>query len=643
MKQHFLYTEGGGIAPANLDFDPEFLIIDLFCGAGGTTSGFERAMINGKRVAKVIACVNHDPIAIKSHWKNHPEVIHFEEDIRSLDLGPLKALVEAYRVLYPKAIIILWASLECTNFSKAKGGQPRDADSRTLADHLERYILSLNPDYVQIENVVEFMSWGPLDDNGKPVSKKSGSDWMRWRRELCNLGYYDDWRELNSADFGAYTSRNRLFGCFAKDGLPIVWPEPTHSKKQSAVDLFRKPLAKWMPVKDVLDFDDEGQSIFTRKKRLSDKTLQRIYAGLIKYVAGGKNEFLVKWNSMQGNGYYQAPSTDDPCPVITTQNRLGLCFIAKSFSGRPEGKVIPITGPAGTITCFGSQSLVQPIPFLVASNGGQPSAKVFSTENPCRTITTSDNKAIVMPFIAKYYGSGGQLSSIEEPSGTLTTVDRFAKVQPVWIDREFSGGGQHSSIENPCGSLLPVPKTNIVKATPFIMKTGFNNFGSSIEKPSPVIDASRHHHYLINPSHSGHTTSVDNPCPVIIARQDKSPLYLANVYQACGDSCSLNGFLDNLDLQLLSDIENDVFGPMIKISVRLQILEFMAIYAIADIKMRMLKVSELKVIQGFGKDYILEGNQTDQKKFIGNSVHPFIPEYWIISKANRLRQKSNVA
>lgn len=134
---------------------PSFLIVDLFCGAGGTTTGFHRS-----GVAKVVACVNHDYMAIESHWSNYPEVTHFEEDIRTLELQPLVDLLNAERAANPTAKVILWASLECTNFSKAKGGQPRDADSRTLADHLDRYVLSLNPDYLQIENVVEFMSWG---------------------------------------------------------------------------------------------------------------------------------------------------------------------------------------------------------------------------------------------------------------------------------------------------------------------------------------------------------------------------------------------------------------------------------------------------------------------------------------------------
>ena len=202
-----------------------YIVVDLFCGAGGTTTGFAKAKDeSGNPIAIVAACVNHDHKAIRSHWENHPEVYHFEEDIRTLDLQPLKEIVDRYRILYPNAKVVLWASLECTNFSKAKGGQSRDADSRTLAEHLDRYIISLDPDYVQIENVVEFMSWGPLDKNGRPISMNSGKDWLRWREHIKSFGYRFDWKKLNSADYGAYTSRLRLFGCFAKKGLPIVWP-----------------------------------------------------------------------------------------------------------------------------------------------------------------------------------------------------------------------------------------------------------------------------------------------------------------------------------------------------------------------------------------------------------------------------------
>ncbi len=129
----------------------QLLYIDLFCGAGGTTTGVESATLDGHKCARVIACVNHDPHAIASHLANHPEAMHFTEDIRTLDLAPLQELAQKERAANPGSPLVLWASIECTNFSNAKGGLPRDADSRTLAEHLVRYIDVLHPDYIQIE------------------------------------------------------------------------------------------------------------------------------------------------------------------------------------------------------------------------------------------------------------------------------------------------------------------------------------------------------------------------------------------------------------------------------------------------------------------------------------------------------------
>jgi len=178
----------------------KLLYIDLFCGAGGTSTGVEKASHNSHKCAKVIACVNHDKNAIASHAANHPDSLHFTEDIRTLELTALIAHLKECRVAYPKAKIVLWASLECTNFSKAKGGQPRDADSRTLAEHLYRYIEAINPDYMQIENVEEFMSWGDLDEHGKPISRYAGRLYHKWINTITAYGYEFDCRILNAAD-----------------------------------------------------------------------------------------------------------------------------------------------------------------------------------------------------------------------------------------------------------------------------------------------------------------------------------------------------------------------------------------------------------------------------------------------------------
>lgn len=536
--------------------DIELFVIDLFCGAGGLSEGVEEARLNGNRCAKVVCCVNHDKNAILSHDANIPDALHFIEDIRTLELSPINTIVERIRELYPDSMIMLHASLECTNFSKAKGGQPRDADSRTLAEHLFRYIDVIAPDYIQIENVEEFMSWGDMDENGKPISMDKGRLYQKWVRNVKKYGYNFEHRILNAADFGAYTTRKRFFGIFAKKSLPIVFPEPTHCKG-GRQDMFSR-LEKWKPVKDVLDFSDEGTTIF-REKPLAEKTLERIYNGLIKFVAGGKDAFLVKYNSMNRTGKYNAPGIDEPCPVVTTQNRLGVaqvCFLSKQFSGHPESKNVSVEEPAGTITC-------------------------------------RDHHA----FVSAHYGNGFN-RSVNEPSATVTTKDRLSLVTPRFIANEYSGGGQHTSIDNICPAILTNPKQKLITCKPWIMNTSFSNIGSNIEEPAQTITANRKWHYLMNPQFNSAGSSVDNPCFTLIARMDKMPPYLVATESG----------------QIAIEIyDND--SPM-----TVKIKEFMSLYGIVDIKMRMLRIPELKRIMGFLEDYVLVGTQADQKKFIGNAV-----------------------
>lgn len=535
--------------------DIELFVIDLFCGAGGLSEGVEEARLDGNKCAKVVCCVNHDKNAIFSHDANIPDALHFIEDIRTLELSPISTIVERIRQLYPNAMIMLHASLECTNFSKAKGGQPRDADSRTLAEHLFRYIDVIDPDYIQIENVEEFMSWGDMDEKGKPISMNKGRLYQKWVRNVKKYGYNFEHRILNAADFGAYTTRKRFFAIFAKKSLPIVFPEPTHCKG-GRQDMFSK-LEKWKTVKEVLDFSDEGESIFCRKKPLAEKTLERIYAGLIKFVAGGKDAFIVKYNSMNRNGKYQAPSIDEPCPVVATQSRLALAqvnFLSKQFSGHPESKNISVEEPAGTITC-------------------------------------KDHHA----FVSAYYGNGHN-HSVELPAPTVTTKDRLALINSVFIDNQY-GTGKPTSIEQPVGTVTTVPKFNMVYCKPWIMNSAFSNVSSSIEQPSQTITANRKWHYLMNPQFASAGGSVDNPCFTLIARMDKMPPYLVEAKEGFGIQVSPEDS-----------------------SMTAKIKEFMALYGIIDIRMRMLRIAELKKIMGFPEDYVLISSQSDQKKFIGNAV-----------------------
>lgn len=551
----------------------KLLYIDLFCGAGGTSTGVESATIGGQKCARVIACVNHDKNAIASHLANHPEAKHYTEDIRTLDLTTLIEHTAQERAKNPDSVLVLWASLECTNFSRAKGGLPRDADSRTLAEHLFRYIDALKPEYIQIENVKEFMMWGDLDENGKPISKDAGRCYVNWVNNVCKRGYDFQHRILNSADYGAYTSRERFFGIFAMKGYPIVFPEPTHSKHPET-NLFHN-VEGWKPVKDVLDLNDAGHSIF-REKPLSEKTLQRIYAGLIKFVAGGKDAFLIKWNSMSRKGKYIPPSLDDPCPTVACQNRLGLAkvsFLSKQFSGEPMGKNTSIDKPAGTITCI-------------------------------------DHHA----FITAYYGNGGN-SSLHDPSPTVTTKDRLGLVKMQFLDQQY-GNGTAASIESPSGTITATPKQNLVTVRPWIMDTGFSNVGKSIDEPAGVVTANHKWSYLMNPQFASSGAPLDKPCFTLIARMDKKPPYLVTTELG----------------PVVAIYEDD--SPM-----TVKIKEFMALYGICNIYMRMLKIPELKRIMGFPDNYVLVGTKAEQKKYIGNAVETHVAN----ALCSALYQKINFA
>ena len=462
-----------------------YTVTDLFCGAGGTTTGIH---LSGK--ATVIACINHDETAIKSHAANFPDCKHYIENIRLFNVNALQKCD------------IITMSAECTHFSIAKGGESRNADSRTLSEELYRYIQHCEPKAVIVENVKEFLTWSDLiqkkdkqgnlvfKENGQPYmipntdTNKKGSKYLEWVKNIKAMGYEYQSRVLNSADFGAYTSRVRYFGIFAKKGceIKIQFPQPTHAKKVPK----NSEIQQWKAVKDLLNFDDKGKSIFDRKKPLCEKTLKRIYAGLQKFVPISQKEWILKYMSNSPTtGVNRGATVNEPLHTITTQSRLGLCGI----------------------------------------------------NQPLSTITTQGGKGLVScAFLDKYYGIANA-QSIEKPCDTITTVDRHSLIQPLFIEKAYSNCVP-VGIDRPCDSLTTVNKFNLITA-----------------------------------AYSGENLQVN---------EKDSP-----------------------------------YTKLIKL--------FMTEYGIYDIYQRMLNVdNELKQIQGFPKDYVLLGTQTQRTKFIGNSVNPQI-------------------
>lgn len=568
-----------------IDYSVRLIVIDSFCGAGGVTEGFHRAEDeNGNKICKVIIGINHDEVAIKSHAVNHPDTIHFVEDFTTLDPNRLVSIVNLAQIRYPNAKILFWASAECTHHSKAKGGLPRDADSRSLPEHIERYVKVLNPDIIGVENVTEFVDWGPLDDFGKPVKDKKGVYYNQWRDTLMNLGYQYEWRKLNAADFAAYTSRIRYFGIFAKEAENIAFPAQTHSRNA------KNGLLKWNAVKDVLNLDIEGESIFNRKKALVDATLERIIAGVEKFVINHNEDiFVSRYNS--GSPQHRNSSLHSPCGVVTTNNRFALVkpkFISKAFSGRPQHKNQSINNPAGSITTIDHHQLIT----AYYGNGYNS-----SIEEPLGTITTKDRFALITSkFIASSYSGGGQISDINTPSQSLLTIPKQNVVSVKFMDQQY-GMSKPSGINQPVGSLTTNPKFNLLSAH-WLMDTQFRNTGRSINEAGPTITANRKQFYLMNPQFSNKGSSINKPCFTLIARMDKMPPYLIQAKQ--GEISIRINENDTEVMKRLKNICNE--------------------HGIIDIMMRMLMIDELLRIQGFGDRYILKGTKAEMKKFIGNAV-----------------------
>lgn len=358
------------------------LIIDCFAGGGGASVGIEMALGRPVDIA-----INHDPQAIRMHKTNHPQTLHLTEDIFKVDL-------EKY--VQGQHVALMWASPDCTSHSKAKGGQPRKQGLRILPWAVYKHAKKILPDVIIMENVEEIQQWGPLDENGRPIQDRKGEEYQKFIGSMQSLGYDFDSRELVAADYGAPTTRKRWYAIFRRDGKPIVWPEPTHSK--TGTD--RK---KWLECGDYIDWSDLGKSIFARPKTLADATMKRIANGYVKYVVNNshpyivKNKdavaFLIQYHGEQKEGDSRGQLLTEPIKTIDTSNRYGLvtAFITKFYK----------------------------------SGTGQ------RCDGPLHTITTSPGHfGLISAFLIKYYGTGcGQ--ELNGPLGTITTKDRFGLVNAV--------------------------------------------------------------------------------------------------------------------------------------------------------------------------------------------------------------------
>jgi DNA (cytosine-5)-methyltransferase 1 len=391
---------------ASLLADDE-MVCDHFAGAGGASEGLELAL------GRVDLAVNHCPEALAVHAANHPRTRHLLQDVWE---------VKPREVCAGRRVGLAWFSPDCTFFSRAKGGKPRDKRVRSLAWVVVRWAREVKPRVIMLENVPEFETWGPLDNDGFPDPRRAGLTFKVWVGKLRALGYRVEWRQLVAADYGAPTTRKRLFVIARCDGEPIVWPEPTH-------DRLARGLPRWRGAHEVIDWSIPCPSIFDRRRPLAEATLERIAKGVRRYVLDTASPFIVPVKSWGGGGN-EPRSIELPLRTITSSKRGEFALVAplltKAFGG-PNGNTnagIDVRDPLGTITAQDHHHLAAA--FLTKFYGTSTGSAM---QQPLPTITGGGQHiGEVRAFLVKYYGQGSQQQSLFEPLHTVTAKARFGLV-----------------------------------------------------------------------------------------------------------------------------------------------------------------------------------------------------------------------
>jgi DNA (cytosine-5)-methyltransferase 1 len=518
--------------------------VDLFCGAGGTSTGLRLACDRLGYELNLLA-VNHWDIAIATHSANHPNAAHMCASVDTVDP----------RIAVPGGRLdLLWASPECTFFSVARGGKPVTDQGRASAWLILRWAELLYIDTILIENVKEFRDWCPVGVNGRPMKSKRGETFYAFLGALQSLGYRVEWEIMNAADFGAATSRERLFIQARRGRKPITWPKPSHHKNGGR-------LKKWRAAREIIDWKTPSQSIFGRKRPLAPTTLARIIAGLEKFggrelepflvilrnhataqsldipiptlTAGGNHVGLAQpfITAFRGNhkgkndGERRNHSVDEPLRTMDTAPRFGLIEPKPFILGHrqfDESCVDSIERPLRTITASGGtdmgivepkpfilphrmfggmevDSIDRPLrtivanndaaalvePFIVPVNHGKNDTRSHSVERPLPTVTSVDATGLVEPYLTKYYGTAKVLP-ITEPVPTVTTKERFGLVTPLIVETE---GGQKVGLDIHFRMLTPRELARAMSFPDSYKFTG--NRESVVKQIGNAVDASQ--------------------------------------------------------------------------------------------------------------------------------------------------------
>ncbi|MDZ4370349.1 MAG: DNA cytosine methyltransferase [Phenylobacterium sp.] len=606
----------------------KILVADLLCGAGGSSTGCERAL-RDLGLEMELVCVNHWQTAIDTHRLNHPEARHVVQDIATA--RPHLLVPEGY-------LDLLMASPTCTHHSVARGGKPTSDQQRSDPWHIITWLTELRVKRLIIENVWEFTGWGPVDPRtGKPIPSRKGEYFRAWIDTLRRLGFDPEWRKLNAADYGDATTRQRFILMARSDRKSVHWPTPTHAKVQAGGSLALFPTVKpWRPAREIIDWDLKGRSIFGRKKPLAAKTLARIYAGAVKFrwpepylvilrnhmaaqgldgplpalTAGGTHIGLAEpviLNLKKGT----APSSlGAPLPTQATHAALATAeaiLLSPHNTGAPRSAAEPLA----TITTGGAGSEVRPgcarpmlvEPFVV--NGRRNNEPRGVEDEPIPTLDTKGGVWLAEPFVLSQ-GAGGAPRSTDAPVPTIPTGGAHALISPYY----GSGSGETcASDADPLPTVTTKGRLGVVVP---VTQSGGGAAARSVDDPVPTMTTAKGGEFAVvmpvtHHDGSGRVRDVADPLPTVTgANRGELAFITAQHGERPGQAPRVHSV--------------DAPAPTIAATGHVDLVAGVEGY---DILFRMLEPHELAAAMGFNDEdraYALAGTKTDQIKQIGNAV-----------------------
>ena len=610
---------------------PHFpLIIDSFAGGGGASTGIEMALGRSPDVA-----INHSVKALALHAANHPETLHLDSNI--WDVEPLA-------VTGGRHVGLLWASPDCKHFSKAKGGAPRDRNIRDLAWVVVKWAEDAKPDVICMENVEEFVTWGPLDNDGQPIKELAGVTFDLWLRRLKKAGYRVQWRELRACDFGAPTIRKRWFLVARRDGRPIVWPKPTHGDPKSAA-VHKGKLLPWVGAHTCIDWSlpcpsifDTGAEIMAKHglravRPLAKNTLARVARGMGRYVIEAERPFLVSVPdgpavpSVVGCGGRAGQSRprggDEPFATVTAKADacVTTALLAPSiqrFNSGATGQ--DLRDPLATVTANswikkpgGAAPLGMLAPFLATMRNSQKPWQ--GAEEPAHTITAGGAGLTVVAPVLTYAQQGGGNRSAEDPHHTIcaSKKDQNSLIAATMVQTGYGERQGQAPRALDIGSPLGTVVAGGVKHAPIAAflaqhnndsrRIGGVNPGRRADEPMATVTSTGSHQMPVAAWLAKWFSTPQDP------RLDE-PLHTVTTKP-------------RFDVEI-AHLAAPPFAPEHHARAR-QVAEFLrehgawdggefvtlqvedVTYVVIDIGMRMLTPRELFRAQGFPEDYVIEG------------------------------------